>query len=108
MQIKHVLLLVFGSLLTHQAAVAAPHYNTDDYYQVYKDGRIYVFDDFATYNDFCKLGETPFRLTRIGAGPHGETVVFGLRKKDKKMRSNIGSVDLYDAKTEAIKEGFYG
>ncbi len=108
MRIKPVLSLTVGMLLASQAAIAAPHYNTDDYYQVYKEGRIYVFDDFKTYDDFLKLGETTFRLTRIGAGPHGETVVFGLRKKDKKMRSGIGAVDLYDGKAEAIKDGFYG
>ncbi len=86
----------------------APAYNVDDYYQVYQEGRIYVFDDFATYQSFLKVGETAYRLTRIGTGPNGETVVFGLRKQDKKMRSGIGGIELYDGRAEPISEGFYG
>ncbi|MCK5121471.1 MAG: hypothetical protein KAQ91_05780 [Methylococcales bacterium] len=58
-----------GLVMTAQIASAAPHYNVDDYYQVYKEGRIYVFDDYKTYNSFNEVGETAFRLTRIGAGP---------------------------------------
>ncbi len=92
----------------HSAAAAQPHYNVNDYYQVYHEGRIYVFDDFTTYVGFSKNGETPFRLTRIGAGPNGETLVFGLSEQDKAMRSGLGSVDLYDGKAEGIDEGFYG
>ncbi len=100
--------MALSLMLCSHIAFAAPHYNVDDYYQVYHEGRIYVFDDFKTYQDFLNLGETTFRLTRIGAGPNGETVVFGLRKKDKKMRSGIGSVDMFDGKAEGIEDGFYG
>lgn len=97
-----------GLLLASFGATAGPHYNVNDYYQVYKEGRIYVFDDLDTYLDFMELGETPFRLTRIGVGPEGETVVFGLQKKDKSLSSGIGGVDLYDGKAEGAKVGFYG
>ncbi len=97
-----------GLLLASIGVMAGPHYNVNDYYQVYKEGRIYVFDDLDTYLDFMELGETPFRLTRIGVGPEGETVVFGLQKKDKKLSSGIGGVDLYDGKTEGAEVGFYG
>ena len=67
-----------------------------------------MFDDLNTYLDFMQMGETPYRLTRIGSGHAGETVVFGLQKKDKKMNSGIGSVDLYDGKAEGAERGFYG
>jgi hypothetical protein len=87
--------------------IAEPHYNVNDYYEVYQDGRIYVFDDFATYDSFNQVRETAFRLTRIGAGPAGETVVFGLQDKDKKMTQGIGSVDLFDGKAEGLADGFY-
>ncbi len=97
-----------GLLLASLGTIAGPHYNVNDYYQVYKEGRIYVFDDLDTYLDFMELGETPFRLTRIGVGPEGETVVFGLQKKDKKLSSGIGGVDLYDGKAEGAEVGFYG
>ena len=89
-------------------ASAEPHYNVNDYYQVYKEGRIYIFDDYKTYASFNQVGETAYRLTRIGAGPDGEILVFGLTKKDKKMHSVLGSVALYEGKAEGIAEGFYG
>lgn len=82
-------------------------YNVDDYYQVYQAGRIYVFDDFKVYQEFIDLGETTFRLTRIGAGSKGETVVFGLRKQDKKTPLQSGVVNMYDGKVEGIEKGFY-
>jgi len=93
---------------TSNPAVASKvAYNVNDYYQVYQDGRIYVFDDFKVYQEFLELGETTFRLTRIGAGPKGETVVFGLRKEDKKKPLLSGVVNMYDGKAEGIKAGFY-
>jgi len=109
MQKKLIQNLVALALVIGSYTVSAmPHYNVNDYYQVYKEGRIYIFDDFKTYQSFNAVGETAYRLTRIGAGPNGETIVFGLRKQDKKMRKGIGSVDLYDGKTVAIADGFYG
>lgn len=95
-------------VIATQIVSADPHYNVDDYYQVYKEGRIYVFDDYKTYSSFNEVGETAFRLTRIGAGPKGETIVFGLTKNDKKMRSGLGSVALYEGTAEGISVGFYG
>ena len=76
-------------------------------YEVHHDGRIHVFYDQGLYEDFLKMGETPYRLTRIGSGPHGESVVFGLTRKDKKMKQPIPVVDLFDGKTKA-PEKFYG
>ncbi|MCF7969539.1 MAG: hypothetical protein K9L22_00025 [Methylococcaceae bacterium] len=83
-------------------------YNVNDYYLVYQDERIYVFDDFKVYQEFLDLGETTFRFTRVGAGPKGETVVFGLRKVDAKKPNESGVVNLYDGKAEGIAVGFYG
>jgi hypothetical protein len=76
-------------------------------YEVHKDGRINVFYDRELYNDFIALGETPFRLTRIGAGPNGETVVFGLTKSDKKKPDTVRAINLYDKKINA-PEKIYG
>ncbi len=101
-------LSVLALLFTSQVSLAKPHYNVDDYYQVTKEGRIYIFDDYKTYASFNQVGETAYRLTRIGAGPKGETIVFGLRKQDKKMRSGLGSVALYEGTAEGITDGFYG
>jgi len=77
------------------------------YFEVHHDGRLNVFDDASTYLGFMKLGETSYRLTRIGAGPKGQTVVFGLTKKDKKKRSGIKCVDMYDGKLKPGSD-FYG
>ncbi|MDF1582610.1 MAG: hypothetical protein RQ733_07820 [Methyloprofundus sp.] len=87
---------------------SAVAYNVNDYYVVYQDGRIYAFDDFKVYQEFFDLGETTFRFTRIGAGPKGETVVFGLRKVDAKKPNESGVMNLYDGKAEGIAVGFYG
>jgi len=77
------------------------------YFEAHHDGRINVFDDSKTYLSFLSLGETSYRLTRIGAGPNGESVVFGLTKKDKKKRSGIKSVEMFDGKL--VPSGpFYG
>lgn len=76
-------------------------------YEVHHDGRINVFYDRKLYKDFLGLGETPFRLTRIGAGPKGETIVFGLTKHDKKLKHSIPAIDLYDGKIKA-SDNFYG
>ena len=70
-------------------------------YEVHHEGRIHVFYDRALYQDFLSLGETPFRLTRIGAGPKGETLVFGLTKHDKKTPDSVKAIQLYDKKIEA-------
>jgi hypothetical protein len=101
-------LAAVGLALSSQVISAQPHYNVNDYYQIFHEGRIYVFDDFATYQDFYKIGEAPFRLTRIGAGSNGETVVFGLSGKDKNMQSGLGSVALFDGAADGINTGFYG
>lgn len=70
-------------------------------YEVHHDGRLNVFYDRKLYNEFLELGETPFRLTRIGAGPNGETIVFGLTKKDKKKPGTVEVIKIYDNVIEA-------
>ncbi len=81
--------------------------NNDDFYEVHHEGRIYLFDDFATYQSFNEVGETAYRKVYIGEGPKGETLVFGLTGKDKKKMSGIASIDMYQGKLEA-GESFYG
>lgn len=75
-------------------------------FEVHKDGRIYVFYDFAAYKEFVKLGHTPFVLTKIGAGPKGETLVYSLTSEDKKKREGIPSVELMEGRLAAA-EDFY-
>lgn len=75
-------------------------------YEVHEDGRINVFYDRKTYQEFLQLGETSYRLTRIGTGPNGETMVFGLTKADKKKGANTPAVRLYENKVAAA-DNFY-
>lgn len=65
-------------------------------YEVHEDGRIYAFYDHDLYKEFLAVGETPFRLTRIAAGPNGETMVFGLTRQDKKKGANTPALKLYE------------
>ena len=78
----------------------------DQLFEVHKDGRIYVFYDFAAYKEFVKLGHTPFVLTKIGAGPKGATLVYSLTSEDKKKREGIPSVELMEGRLPAA-ESFY-
>jgi hypothetical protein len=58
----------------------------DFYAEIRTEGRIYVFDDWNEVKTFRQVGEAPYRYTRIGEGPEGETVVFVLTKENKKKR----------------------
>lgn len=90
-----------------QSAVVAADLNNNDLYEVHQDGRIYLFDDADLYRSFLKVGETPFVIARIGEGPNGETLKFGLTSQDKKKTSGIASVELYEGNLMAA-EDFYG
>ncbi len=81
--------------------------NNDDFYEVHAEGRIYLFDDLATYQSFNEVGETSYRKVYIGEGPKGETLVFGLTGEDKKKTAGIASIDMYHGELAAA-ENFYG
>lgn len=90
-----------------KSTAAAPEVNNQDLYEVEHEGRYYVFDDFKTYHSFLTVGETSYRKVFIGGGPHGETLVFGLRSQDKKKAAGIAGVDMYQGKLAAA-DNFYG
>jgi len=48
------------------------------------DGRIYAFGDTKNYFDFLTHGEVTLTRTRIGEGPGGKTLVFGITADDVK------------------------
>ena len=55
---------------------ASPLFAQGLYYkEIAKDGRIYVFNDAAEAARFEKSGEMGKSITRVGAGPNGETLV---------------------------------
>jgi hypothetical protein len=90
-----------------QEMVKAPELNNQDLYEVDHEGRHYVFDDFAVYQEFLTVGETSYRKVLIGEGPKNETLVFGLRSVDKKKMSGIASVEMYSGNMPSA-EPFYG
>lgn len=76
-------------------------------YEVHHEGRIYLFDNIELYHDFQQTGHTAYMKTFIGAGPKGQTLVFGLTGEQKKLMSGIPHVDLYFGTVEASGK-FYG
>lgn len=68
-------------MLEGRLAPAEPFYG-----EIVADGRINVFDNWDLFKAFMAHGEVPYRLTDIGAGPKGETVVYALTKETKKKR----------------------
>ncbi|QCU90850.1 hypothetical protein [Thiomicrorhabdus sediminis] len=80
--------------------------NTINWFEADEDGRIHVFYDKETFSQFKQVGETAYRLTRIGGGPNGETLVFGLTKADKKLGENTPAAMLWDGKQDV--SSFYG
>ena len=63
--------IVLGLLWTTPA-----HAQGTFYVEVPKDGRIYVFNKMAVFEAWKTSGEMGKSITRIGAGPKGETLVF--------------------------------
>src|SRR5262245_52531025 len=52
--------------------------NTAFYVEVAKpeQNRIYVFNDPKAYQEFLDTGDIEKKITRIGEGPNGETMIF--------------------------------
>lgn len=81
--------------------------NNDDYYEIHRDNRIYVLSDAKEYKEFLLSGEIPLRLTEIGAGPNGETVVFAIAKPESKKNNGFGSVEIFKGRREGAAKSFY-
>lgn len=86
--------------------------NNDDYYEIHKDRRIYVFTDFKDYQLWLTTDEIPLVVTRIGTGPNGETVKMQLSKKDSKaMEKTVGykgpTQRMYEGELIGLEKGFY-
>ncbi|MDO6564916.1 hypothetical protein Q4488_16160 [Amphritea sp. 1_MG-2023] len=91
----------------HEMAAPAPVLNNQDLYEVGHEGRHYVFDDFAVYQEFLSVGETSYRKVFIGEGPQGKSLVFGLRSEDKKKLEGLAGVSMYKGQMPAADD-FYG
>lgn len=87
-------------------------HNNDDYYEVYKDGRIYAFSDFEPYQSWLKTGEVPLVVTQIGTGPGGETVKLQLNRSEAKaMEKAVGyrgaAQRMFENELIGVESGFY-
>lgn len=63
---------------------AATVQKTNYFLVFHENGRIYAFSDPSIYKLLLNTHEVPLTRTRIGAGPEGETVVFGITKAESK------------------------
>ena len=91
------------------------------YKEIQRDGRIYVFNDAKRAANFEAGGEIGVALSRIGAGPNGETVVadsetalelfffkHGISEVVEKPASPIQKVEWRDGKTRfTLGKNFY-
>jgi hypothetical protein len=80
-----------------------------------QNGRIYVLGDPALYRLYLQTGEVALTRTRVGAGPDGATVVFGMNKDDAKTGGPTQAEQFYDGARqpqgpfygEVLKDGRY-
>lgn len=91
------------------AAKAEAPAQTQTYFMVYhENGRIYAMTDPKIYASFLNTDEVPLTRTRIGAGPEGETVIFGITKADgKHLDKPTAAEDIFDGRTQDVG-AFYG
>lgn len=93
---------------TSAAASSATQAQVAEYYVVLpEDGRYYAFGDFKQYQEYLAHGEIAFTRTRIGVGPTGQTVVFGISAEDVKSGAPAQVELLYDGKAAPTHQ-FYG
>lgn len=95
-----------GSDKAEAVAAEATKVNNDDLYVAFYDGRMNVFYDGELYKKFLQHGETAYRRTFIGAGPNGESIVYGLTKENKKKKTNPAE-EMMSGKLKA-SDDFYG
>ena len=90
------------------AATKAANAVASEFYAVLpQDGRIYAFGDTKNYMDYLAHSEVALTRTRIGAGPGGKTVVFGITGDDVKKNAPSMAEQILDGKLEAAP-GFHG
>lgn len=75
--------------------------SAEHFFIVYhENGRIYPIADVKNYLAFMDVDELIYTRTRVGAGPDGETIVFGIEKKEA---DDLGK----PAKAEMLFDGTY-
>lgn len=87
--------------------------NNEDYYEFERDGRIYVLSDAKDYNNYLKTNEVVLSTKKIGGGPEGKTIVYGLIKNEAKMMEKDPKVQgaaqkMYEGKLRGLDKDFFG
>lgn len=82
---------------------------TQHYFLVFhENGRIYPIADAKNYLAFLDVNELIYTRTRVGEGPEGETLVFGIEKKEADDLNKPAKAELfYDGKMD-VSGPFYG
>jgi hypothetical protein len=87
--------------------------NNDDYYEFEKDGRIYVLSDAKDYTGFKSHGEITFSTKKIGGGPGGKTIIYGLVKKETELlakdpKAQGAAQKMFEGNLKGLEKGFFG
>ncbi|MGH8522920.1 MAG: hypothetical protein ACREXY_01465 [Gammaproteobacteria bacterium] len=87
--------------------------NNEDYYEFEREGRIYVLSDSKDYNTYLKTNEVVLSTKKIGGGPDGKTIVYGLIKNEAKMmekdpKSQGAAQKMYEGKLRGLDKDFFG
>lgn len=91
------------------AAKAEAPAQKQTYFVVYhENGRIYAMTEPKIYLGLMEHDEVPLTRARVGGGPDGETVVFGITSKDgDHLDKPTAAEDIYDGRTKDVG-AFYG
>jgi len=91
------------------AAKAEAPAHKQTYFVVYhENGRIYAMTEPKIYLGLMEHDEVPLTRARVGGGPDGETVVFGITSKDgDHLDKPTAAEDIYDGRTKDVG-AFYG
>lgn len=73
----------------------------------HENGRLYVLGDPKLQQVFMQTDEVALTRTRIGEGPDGRTLIFGMNKDDAKTGGPTAAEMMYDGKQEPAGP-FYG
>ena len=102
-----------GGCATSQTTTAAPAVKAEAQKQTYfmvhhENGRIYAMTEPKIYLGLMEHNEVPLTRARIGGGPEGETVVFGITSKDgDHLDKPTEAENIFDGRTKDVG-AFYG
>ena len=91
--------------LDHQRLTAG--LNNDEYFEYHLRGRIYVLTDAADARIVLGGGEPPLAITRIAAGPKGETIVFGIPHAERLKKDGFAAIEMYEGRRDGRSNDFY-